>query len=155
MKINKHQLSSCFCQSVTPLLKCRPRRPTPPRPLGMPLLIRFSWFMMHYPTLRHLNWLPITQRIDLQNIFSYFQNSSFQSTILPCWTPHHWNSFSLLTIFLLLQHKLKIPYIKSKQGEHSFSFAAPTIWNSLPAHLRTCTSITIFHALLKTHFFPP
>ena len=44
---------------------------------------------------------------------------------------------------------IKILFIKSKLGERTFAFAAPTIWNSLPAHLRTCTSITTFHALVK------
>ena len=105
------------------------------------------------PTLRRLHWLPIKQRIDYK-IASltfktlHFNQPSYLAELLITETPSRsLRSFS--------QHKLKIPFIKSKQGERAFAFAAPTIWNSLPAHLRTCTSITTFHALLKTHFFPP
>jgi hypothetical protein len=105
------------------------------------------------PTLRRLHWLPIKQRIDYK-IASltfktlHFNQPSYLAELLITETPSRsLRSFS--------QHKLKIPFIKSKLGERAFAFSAPTIWNSLPAHLRTCTSITTFHALLKTHFFPP
>ena len=89
----------------------------------------------------------------LQNSFSYTfktllvnQQPSYLAELLITETPSRsLRSFS--------QHKHKNPFIKSKQGERAFAYAAPTIWHSLPAHLRTCTSITTFHALLKTHFF--
>ena len=105
------------------------------------------------PTLRRLHWLPIKQRIDYK-IASltfktfHFNQPSYLAELLIIETP----SRSLLSFS---QHKLNIPFIKSKQSERAFAFAAPTIWNSLPPLLRTCTSITTFHALLKTHFFPP
>ena len=105
------------------------------------------------PTLRQLHLLPIKQHIDYK-IASltlktlHFNQPSYLADLLVTENPSHsLRSFSL--------HKLKIPFIKSKRSECAFSFAAPTIWNSLPPHLRTCTSITTFHALLKTHLFPP
>ena len=103
-------------------------------------------------TLRRLHWLPIKQRIDYK-IASltfktlHFNQPSYLTELLITKTPSR-------SLRFLCQHKLKIPFIKSKQDERAFSFAAPTVWNSLPHHLRTCTSTT-FYALLKTHFFPP
>ena len=105
------------------------------------------------PTLRQLHWLPIKQRIDYK-IASltfktlHFNQPSYLADLLVTETPSRsLRSFSL--------NKLKIPFIKSKHGQCAFSFSAPTIWNSLPPHLRMCTSITTFHALLKTFLFPP
>ena len=104
------------------------------------------------PTLRQLHWLPIKQRIEFK-IASltfktlHFNQPSYLAELLITDTPRSLHSSSL--------HKLHIPFTKSKQGERAFAFAAPTIWNSLPPHLRSCTSTTIFHALLKTHLFPP
>ena len=104
------------------------------------------------PTLRHLHWLPIKQRIDYKIASLTFKTLHFnQPSYLPELFITKTPSRSLRSFS---QHKLKIPFIKSKQGERAFAFE-PTIWNSLHAHLRTCNSITTFHALLKTHFFPP
>jgi hypothetical protein len=50
---------------------------------------------------------------------------------------------------------LVTPRITSENGRRAFSFSAPTVWNSLPLHLRSCTSQPIFLSGLKTHLFPP
>jgi len=34
-----------------------------------------------------------------------------------------------------------------------FRSAAPTIWNSLPSHVRSCETLTIYRRHLKFHFF--
>ena len=105
------------------------------------------------PTLRRLHWLPIKQRIEYKIAVLtfktlHFNQPSYLAQLLVTVTPSRsLRSFS--------NRKLQIPFIKSKQGKRAFAFAAPTIWNSLPLHLRTCTSITTFHALLKTYIFPP
>ena len=38
-------------------------------------------------------------------------------------------------------------------GDRSFSVAAPTLWNNLPASLRSMSSISSFRSQLKTHLF--
>ena len=53
------------------------------------------------------------------------------------------------------QHLLTVRNIKSSLGQRSFSFSAPSIWNSLPLPLRSCDSVSSFRKLLKTHLFPP
>ena len=47
---------------------------------------------------------------------------------------------------------LCIPKLRTKTfGHRSFSFTAPTIWNSLPSELRHTDSIQKFKLELKTH----
>ena len=45
------------------------------------------------------------------------------------------------------------PFVCTSFGSHSFSVAAPKIWNSLPPALRMCTSHDTFRHQLKTHYF--
>ena len=45
---------------------------------------------------------------------------------------------------------LIVPDIRSEMGRRSFSFAAPTFWNSLPQHIRSSDSLSVFKGLLKT-----
>ena len=49
---------------------------------------------------------------------------------------------------------LDIPPTKRKTfTSRSFSVYGPTLWNSLPNHLWTCTHYDKFRGLLKTHLF--
>ena len=49
---------------------------------------------------------------------------------------------------------LKIPKQNLKSfGERSFSFVAPTVWNSLPADLRNLPTLSQFKSNLKTFLF--
>jgi len=48
---------------------------------------------------------------------------------------------------------LKYPILKLKKtlGDHTFSSAAPTLWNSLPVHICLVDNFERFN--LKTHLF--
>ena len=47
-----------------------------------------------------------------------------------------------------------IPRTNTKTfGHRSFSFAAATLWNALPLHIKKSTSIALFKKSLKTHLF--
>ena len=48
---------------------------------------------------------------------------------------------------------LFIPRTRTSTGKRAFSVAAPRIWNSLPAAVRTTTSVSSFRSKLKIHFF--
>ena len=39
-------------------------------------------------------------------------------------------------------------------GDRSFATAGPRLWNSLPADVRSASSLTAFRQKLKTHLFP-
>ncbi len=43
-----------------------------------------------------------------------------------------------------------VPNIKTAAGRRSFAYAAPTIWNSLPFHIRSSSSLASFHSALKS-----
>ena len=49
--------------------------------------------------------------------------------------------------------RLTVPRFKSSQGEKSFKFQAPLVWNALPHDLRHSVSYASFKSNLKTHLF--
>ena len=52
------------------------------------------------------------------------------------------------------QHLLtETPYKLKTYGGRSFACVAPRLWNSLPCHLRSATSLSIFQTGLKTFLF--
>jgi hypothetical protein len=66
----------------------------------------------------------------------------------PLYTPaRNWRSSS--------KNLLETPRIDSANGQRSFSYAAPAIFNSLPEQIRSSPSLSVFRAKLKTHLFPP
>ena len=50
------------------------------------------------------------------------------------------------------KNKLIKPIVKSKLGERSFHYSAPSLWNQLPYFLTNETSFPIFKKKLKTYF---
>ena len=49
---------------------------------------------------------------------------------------------------------LTVPRFRTKWGSRAFGFAAPSTWNSLPANLRTASTVTSFEKkMLKTFLF--
>ena len=49
---------------------------------------------------------------------------------------------------------LKVPNTRTKTyGNRAFSYAAPTLWNSLPEHVKTAESLHAFKTALKTFLF--
>ena len=105
------------------------------------------------PTLKNLHWLPIRQRISFKIAaitFKTLQNrqpSYLADLIIPYIPTRNLRSLD--------KHLLTVPDIRSANGRRSFSFAAPSIWNSLPPALRSCPTLHLFLSSLKTHLFPP
>ena len=103
--------------------------------------------------LKTLHWLPVPQRIK------------FKIAVLTFKTLQIGKPFYLADLLTLYHptrnlrsasnNLLVVPDLRSSHGRRSFSFAAPTVWNSLPVQLRSCSCITKFCSLLKTHLFPP
>ena len=103
--------------------------------------------------LKGLHWLPISERIKFKissvtfKVINY-RKPSYQAELIPSYQPSRDLRSSGTNL-------LSVPNIRSSIGRRSFSFAAPTIWNSLPPDLRSCACITTFQGKLKTHLFPP
>ena len=100
-----------------------------------------------------LHWLPINSRIEYKltvSCHSFFLDFSpiYLSDLLSVYTPKgNLRSSS--------DNKIScIPKLLTKTfGHRSFSFAAPTIWNSLPSELKHTDSILKIKSALKTHLF--
>ena len=104
------------------------------------------------PALQKLHWLPIHQRITFKIATLTFKTLRHQE-------PSYLHELLILhnpvrSLRSSSQCLLDIPNIRSENGRRSFSFAAPTIWNSLPLALRSSTCLTSFRSSLKTLLFP-
>jgi hypothetical protein len=108
------------------------------------------------PILHKLHWLPVNLRILFKigtltfNILHHDQ-PSYLSNLLTRYYP----SRSLRSS---TQNLLVVPRINTEMGRRSFKFAAPTVWNSLPDSIRSCSSLLSFRSALKTYlfsFYPP
>jgi len=113
-----------------------------------------SRFQAHSTSLlNNLHWLPVTQRITYKIALLTFKTlrfvkPSYLSELLLHYQP-------LRKLRSSDANLLVVPKILTSIGRRSFSFAAPTVWNSLPPDLRSCSSISTFCGRLKTHLFPP
>jgi len=102
-------------------------------------------------TLKRLHWLPIDARIK------------FKIATLTYKAPHTGNPPYLAS--MLHRHNpcralrsasanvLSVTRSNLLFGSRAFRVAAPTVWNSLPPHVRSCTTLTTFRKHLKSHLF--
>jgi len=104
-----------------------------------------------YPLLKKLHWLPVEQRISYKLALPTFkiqQTSALaypSQRIIACR-----GTRSLRSLDIPLLH---VPFRRTAIGKRSFSCVAPTTWNSLPASVINCDTLSIFKCKLKTHIF--
>ena len=103
------------------------------------------------PHLRTLHWLPIDARIKYKLRSLCFGAITsicpvYLSDLLKICTPSgQLRSSAEIRIMC-------IPSVNTKSyGERSFSYTAPTLWNSLPKDIRFSQSVSSFRSALKTH----
>ena len=104
------------------------------------------------PVLKELHWLPVVSRINYKVALLTYKSIHGQAPdylcnlITPYVPPRSLRSGE--------QNLLRVPRTNTKTlGTRSFSYAAPTVWNSLPTNVKNASSLSIFKKLLKTHFF--
>ena len=105
------------------------------------------------PLLISLHWLPIRARIDYKLstlCHSFFSHTSpvYISTLLSVYSPsRQLRSSSDSRVFV-------VPKVRTKAfGHRTFSYAAPTVWNSLPYEIRHLQTTSSFKSALKTFLF--
>ena len=104
------------------------------------------------PLLRQLHWLPIKARVEYKLACLAFRHfdctlPQYLSSELHIYQPSRYLRSSS-------EKLLKIPKFRLvKYGKKSFKYQTPTIWNSLPVEVRSCSSLPSFKSLLKTHLF--
>ena len=115
------------------------------------LVVRAPPLVYITPILRHLHWLPVRARISYQTACLCFTaiNSStpaYLSDLLHLYSPFRSLRSSADT------RLLKIPLCEcKKKGDRAFSYFGPSVWNSLPLHIRNATTIDCFKSALKTY----
>ncbi|KAL5260505.1 hypothetical protein ACHWQZ_G010593 [Mnemiopsis leidyi] len=106
------------------------------------------------PFLKQAHFLPIQRRIEYKIALTTFKclnnmAPSYVSNLIKPKAPSLKDLRGDEDYFLLSVPP--VPHLK--QTERSFSYCAPTVWNSLPYKLRTLTDIRVFKSVLKTHLF--
>ena len=103
------------------------------------------------PALKKMHWLPVRQRVNFKVLtltFKSLQNEapSYISEIVHEYRPNR-------KLRSELDMQLRIPRIKNNYGKRCFRYAAPTLWNSLPKHIKMSENTVVFKKKLKTHIF--
>ena len=118
---------------------------TPYTSMCSPLLIK----TLLYALMSHDNLKLFTNRsLNIEHSLTHHQNinTAYLNSML---TPTR-NSRQLRSTS---RNPLYIPRVKTKAGTRAFSVAAPTVWNSLPASVKSQGNIVSFRRHLKTYLF--
>ena len=104
------------------------------------------------PLLRELHWLPVARRIQFKCLVLTFKclSSAAPTYLIDLLTPYQPPRNLRSREQRLLQQPV---HIMATYGGRSFACVGPSLWNSLPEHLRTCESLRTFKQQLKTHLF--
>ena len=106
------------------------------------------------PALYSLHWLPVFYRIHFKILIITFKAiyNIAPSYICNLVSIKSCSDYSLRSNKSLFLDRPKGRML-STLGARSFYAAAPTLWNSLPLHIREITSLSVFKKQLKTYFF--
>ena len=101
--------------------------------------------------LHKLHWLPIEDRIVFKLALLTYKtlligSPSYLSTLLTMYRPPR-------TLRSSNSNLLSATRTKTATGSHAFRCAAPAVWNSLPADIKSACSIESFRTKLKTFFY--
>ncbi len=104
------------------------------------------------PVLISLHWLPVKYRIDFKILLFVFKSLHNLAPLYLTELLHpHTLSRSLRSTNSDL---LRVPRTRLKtRGDRAFSVVCPKLWNSLPSHIRTAPTMSVFKSTLKTYFF--
>ena len=105
------------------------------------------------PILRHLHWLPVRARISYKTACLCFNAITSSTPAYLSDLLHLYSSSRSLRSSADIR-LLKSPLYKCKtKGDRAFSYFGPSVWNSLPRHIRNATTIDTFKSALKTYLF--
>ena len=113
------------------------------------VVTRSPQFSRSVPLLKSLHWLAVHYRIILKICtIAYQALSSTQPTYLNSMLTPARNSRQLCSTN---SNPLYIPRVKTKAGTRAFSVASPTVWDSLPASVKSKPIILSFLASSSIH----
>ena len=117
------------------------------------LVTRSSKYDHITPILHDLHWLPVHHRITYKIALMTFKSlhgmsPGYITELISRYTPRRTLRSSSANFLTRPDIHRTVTY-----GSRSFAVAAPTIWNALPADIRSITSLENFKTCLKTHLF--
>ena len=102
------------------------------------------------PLIRELHWLPVPSRIQyklsmlMYDVFHGVAPGYLVNLCRPCGDAR---------LRSTSRGQYVVPFSRLSFGQRSFRTTGPRAWNSLPDHVRTAPSRTIFASRLKTHLY--
>ena len=114
------------------------------------VVTRSPRFSRSLPLLKSLHWFPGHYRIIFKictiayQALSFTQSAYLNSMLTPARNSRQLRSTSNNPLYIR---------VKTKAGTRAFSVAAPTVWNSLPASVKSEGNIVSFGRRLKTYLF--
>ena len=112
------------------------------------------------PVLKELHWLPVEQRIRFKILCIVFRiirhgesAPCYLTDLLKIQQPSYRTRTSVEAKLVPFSKKLHGKPTAQQYGDRALSVAGPTLWNSLPVHLRSILKFTIFKSQLKTFLF--
>lgn len=104
------------------------------------------------PILASLHWLPVRFRVNFKIILFVYKCLNNLAPLYLSELLEHYNPSRDLRSGT--QKLLSIPRYRLKhRGYRVFAIAGPTLWNSLPNHVRSAPDLSVFKSRLKTHFY--
>ena len=106
------------------------------------------------PVLYELHWLPVFYRIYFKILIITFKaiHGKSPSYIGDLVSVRSCSAYSLRSNYTIVLER-PMGRMLATLGARSFYAAAPTLWNSLPAHIREIESLGAFKRHVKTHLF--
>ena len=103
------------------------------------------------PILQSLHWLPIKYRIDYKiATMAYKVRTTGSPAYLKCCVRNYIPTRQLRSSNYVLLDKGSTRTVIARRA---FSYAAPTIWNSLPHDTRNAATFIQFRSSLRTHLY--
>ena len=120
------------------------------------LIFSASKFDSPAPLLDSLHWLPIRQRIFFKLCIYVYKaiNSQAPQYLSDIIKIKGMPSQGPITRSSKDPTHLVIPSTNKCIGDKSFAVAGPSLWNTIPRHVRESTNIDIFKQGLKTFLYP-
>ena len=110
--------------------------------------------------LRKLHWLPVQfhSEFKLATLVCKFIHTGFPKYFGPYLSTYH-NTYNTtrsqsVANFLNISKLQPTIHKSTKQFGFSFTFDAPSVWNSLPKGIRASSTIASFRKKLKTYLYP-
>ncbi len=103
------------------------------------------------PVLFDLHWLPVKERIKFKILLLTYKALNNKA---PQYITQMLSFKDTRPTRYMQSGPLYVPKVnRTTFGGRSFSFVAPTLWNSLPLSIRTAKDVDAFKAKVKTYLF--